>query len=155
MSGSIPPLPQYTFVAWCSVKKHRDFTIQYLPTYLPTYLLACLYTCIHTYIRSHIHSLTHSLTHAQTQISYIHKFVMATVRYGISCENTKHRDKCSNNKTKQHRNKMAKPQTNTFFQNFVKITQKKFDSSIRILYKVHTTSRYYESFLNVRNSSAE
>jgi hypothetical protein len=29
MSGGIPPLPQYAFMAWCSVKKeHRDnFTL--------------------------------------------------------------------------------------------------------------------------------
>jgi hypothetical protein len=24
MSGAIHPLPQYTFMAWCLVKKHRD-----------------------------------------------------------------------------------------------------------------------------------
>jgi hypothetical protein len=24
MRGAIPPLPQYAFMAWCSVKKHRD-----------------------------------------------------------------------------------------------------------------------------------
>jgi hypothetical protein len=24
MSGAIPPLPQYAFLAWCLVKKHRD-----------------------------------------------------------------------------------------------------------------------------------
>jgi len=24
MSGAIPPLPQYAFNAWCSIKKHRD-----------------------------------------------------------------------------------------------------------------------------------
>jgi len=24
MSGVIPPLPQYAFVAWCLVKKHLD-----------------------------------------------------------------------------------------------------------------------------------
>jgi len=32
MRGAIPPLPQYTFIAWCSVKKkeHRDnFTFTY------------------------------------------------------------------------------------------------------------------------------
>jgi hypothetical protein len=24
MSGAIPPLPQYAFMAWCLVKKHKD-----------------------------------------------------------------------------------------------------------------------------------
>jgi hypothetical protein len=24
MSGAIPPLPKYVFMAWCLVKKHRD-----------------------------------------------------------------------------------------------------------------------------------
>jgi hypothetical protein len=24
MSEAIPPLPQYAFMAWCSVKKHKD-----------------------------------------------------------------------------------------------------------------------------------
>jgi hypothetical protein len=24
MRGVIPPLPQYAFMAWCSVKKHKD-----------------------------------------------------------------------------------------------------------------------------------
>jgi hypothetical protein len=24
MRGAIPPLPQYAFMAWCLVKKHRD-----------------------------------------------------------------------------------------------------------------------------------
>jgi trans-2-enoyl-CoA reductase len=24
MSGIIPPIPHYAFIAWCSVKKHRD-----------------------------------------------------------------------------------------------------------------------------------
>jgi hypothetical protein len=24
MDGSIPPLPQYAFMAWCLVEKHRD-----------------------------------------------------------------------------------------------------------------------------------
>jgi hypothetical protein len=30
----------------------------------------------------------------------MHKFVIATIGCGISCEVTKHADKCSNNKTK-------------------------------------------------------
>jgi hypothetical protein len=31
MSGAIPPLPHYAFMAWCLVaKKHRDFTINVL-----------------------------------------------------------------------------------------------------------------------------
>jgi hypothetical protein len=32
MSGAIHPLPQYTFMAWYLVKKHRDnFTFYFLP----------------------------------------------------------------------------------------------------------------------------
>jgi hypothetical protein len=32
MSGAIPPLPQYAFMAWCVVKKHRDsFTFTFYP----------------------------------------------------------------------------------------------------------------------------
>jgi hypothetical protein len=36
MSGAIPPLPQYAFMAWCSVtKKHRDsFTFTFTFTIL-------------------------------------------------------------------------------------------------------------------------
>jgi hypothetical protein len=31
MNGAIPPLPQYSFIGWCSVKKHReDFTFYLL-----------------------------------------------------------------------------------------------------------------------------
>jgi len=30
MRGAIPPLPQYAFMAWCSVKKHRgNFTFTF------------------------------------------------------------------------------------------------------------------------------
>jgi hypothetical protein len=50
-----------------------------------------------------------------TYIAWIHKFLMATIGCGINHKGTKHTDKCSNNKTKQHRNKMTKPQKNTFF----------------------------------------
>jgi hypothetical protein len=32
MSGAIPPLPQYAFMAWCSAKKHRDNFYFYLVT---------------------------------------------------------------------------------------------------------------------------
>jgi hypothetical protein len=39
---------------------------------------------------------------------------MATKGRGISHGDTKHSDKCSSNETKQHRNKVTKPQTNTF-----------------------------------------
>jgi len=31
MSGAIPPLLQHDFMAWCSVKKHRDnFTFTFI-----------------------------------------------------------------------------------------------------------------------------
>jgi hypothetical protein len=46
---------------------------------------------------------------------------MATIGCGISHKDTKHTDKCSNNKTKIQI-QYNKPQTNTF-QNTVKITQ--------------------------------
>jgi hypothetical protein len=39
---------------------------------------------------------------------------MATVGYRIRHKDTKPTDKCSNNKTKTHRTKMMKPQTNIF-----------------------------------------
>jgi hypothetical protein len=29
MSGAIPPLPQYAFIAWYSAKKHGDFTFTF------------------------------------------------------------------------------------------------------------------------------
>jgi len=29
MRGPIPPLPQYTFMAWCLVKRRDDFTISF------------------------------------------------------------------------------------------------------------------------------
>jgi hypothetical protein len=33
MLGDVPPLPQYAFMAWCSVKEHRDnFTLPYCVT---------------------------------------------------------------------------------------------------------------------------
>jgi hypothetical protein len=31
MSGAISPLPQYAFMAWCSVKYRDKFTFTYLP----------------------------------------------------------------------------------------------------------------------------
>jgi hypothetical protein len=36
MSGAIPPLPQYAFMAWCSVKKEAQGQL-----YLYLYLLYC------------------------------------------------------------------------------------------------------------------
>jgi hypothetical protein len=45
MSGSIPPLPQYTFMAWCSAtkKEHRDnFTFTY-------YYECCVYVFVEAY----------------------------------------------------------------------------------------------------------
>jgi hypothetical protein len=42
MYGTIPPLPQYTFMAWCSIKqqKHRDNFTSPLPLPYPfKYLL--------------------------------------------------------------------------------------------------------------------
>jgi hypothetical protein len=37
MRGDIPPLPQYTFTAWCSVKAQRQI---YLYMYLYLYLIS-------------------------------------------------------------------------------------------------------------------
>jgi hypothetical protein len=35
MLGAIPPLPQYAFMAWCSVKKHKEnFTFTFTFTYI-------------------------------------------------------------------------------------------------------------------------
>jgi hypothetical protein len=31
MSGTIPPLPQYAFMAWCSVKAQGQFLIKKIP----------------------------------------------------------------------------------------------------------------------------
>jgi hypothetical protein len=39
-------------------------------------------------------------SYIHTYIPWIHKFVMATIGHGISHKDTKHTDKCSNNKTK-------------------------------------------------------
>jgi hypothetical protein len=50
---------------------------------------------------------------------------MATIGCGISCKDTKHTDKCSNNKTKTIQ-KMVKPQTNTFLK-YCEDNTKKFD----------------------------
>jgi hypothetical protein len=43
-------------------------------------------------------TLTHTFTH--TFIPWIRKFVIAAIGCGISYKDTKHTDKCSNNKTK-------------------------------------------------------
>jgi len=42
------------------------------------------------------------------------KIVTATTGCGTSHKDSKHTDKSSNNKTKQHKNNTTKPQTNTF-----------------------------------------
>jgi hypothetical protein len=35
MCGALPPLPQYAFMVWCSVKKHREnFTFDFTFTFL-------------------------------------------------------------------------------------------------------------------------
>jgi hypothetical protein len=49
---------------------------------------------IHTYINTH----TYVHTYIHTYIPWIHKFVIAGC--GIRHKDTKHTDKCSNNKTK-------------------------------------------------------
>jgi hypothetical protein len=71
-------------------------------------------------VRTHTHTSVHAC------ISWIHKFVMATIGCVISHKNTKHMDKCSNNKTEKQRKKMTKPQTNTFSK-YCKDNTKKFD----------------------------
>jgi len=41
MSGAIPPLPQYTFIAWCSVKKkHRDLWLVMLELEIDTFSIS-------------------------------------------------------------------------------------------------------------------
>jgi hypothetical protein len=50
---------------------------------------------------------------------------MATIGCGISHKDTKHTDKCSNNKIKKYKNKMTKPQTDTFSKYCKYNTQKK------------------------------
>jgi hypothetical protein len=52
---------------------------------------------------THTHTHTHNTyihTYIHTYISWILKPVIATIRCGISHKDTKHTDKCSNNKTK-------------------------------------------------------
>jgi hypothetical protein len=41
MSGAIPPLPQYAFMAWCSVKKEAQGQLYFLP------LISGMYTDWH------------------------------------------------------------------------------------------------------------
>jgi hypothetical protein len=49
MSGAIPPLPQYDFMEWCFVKKHRDnFTFTF-----NTIVLAIVHTAAYN-ISHHI-----------------------------------------------------------------------------------------------------
>jgi hypothetical protein len=36
MSGDVPPLPQYAFMAWCSVKHRDNFTFTYEGWYFKT-----------------------------------------------------------------------------------------------------------------------
>jgi hypothetical protein len=52
---------------------------------------------------------------------------MATTGCGISRKDTKHTDKCSNNKTRRTQNENDEITDKYFFQNTLKITQKKFD----------------------------
>jgi hypothetical protein len=43
MSGAIPPLPQYVFMAWCLVKHGDNFTFTFLPPLLSDVLLTRLH----------------------------------------------------------------------------------------------------------------
>jgi hypothetical protein len=61
-----------------------------------------------------------------TYIPWIHKFVMATLGCGISHKDTKYADKCSNRKTKTTQEQYSETTDKYFFQNTVKIAQKKF-----------------------------
>jgi hypothetical protein len=66
---------------------------------------------------------------------------MAAIGCGISHKDTKHTDKCSNNRTKTAQKLLDKSTDKYFFfQNTVKITQKFDIDYIHILYKVHTVS---------------
>jgi hypothetical protein len=51
---------------------------------------------------------------------------MATIGYGTSHKDSKHADKCSNNKTKTKISKMTIPQTNAFSK-YCNDNTKKFD----------------------------
>jgi hypothetical protein len=77
-------------------------------------------------------------------------FSIATIGCGISHKDTKHTDKCSNNKTK------------TFSKYCEDNTKKKcnkvytyYTRSIQHTVAKKTLYTHYESFLNVRNSSTE
>jgi hypothetical protein len=58
----------------------------------------------------------------RTYIPWIYKFVIVTIGCEISYKDTKHTDKCSNNKTKTTQ-KQNETVDKYFFQNLVKITQ--------------------------------
>jgi hypothetical protein len=66
-------------------------------------------------------------THTHTHIPWICKVVMATIACEISHKDTKLMDKCNNNKTKTTQKQNDKTTDKYFFQNIVKITQKKKD----------------------------
>jgi hypothetical protein len=53
-----------------------------------------------------------------------HKFVMATIGCGISHKDTKHADKCSNNKTKT-KQKRNDENTDKYFSKYCEDNQKK------------------------------
>jgi hypothetical protein len=51
MSGAIHPLPQYAFMAWCSVKAQEQlsFSMAYFPFYtIQEYFIVCLMNLIST-----------------------------------------------------------------------------------------------------------
>jgi hypothetical protein len=85
-------------------------------------------------------------TYIHTHIPWIHKFVMATRGCGIIHKDIKHTDRCSNNKNKNNTEIIRRNYRQIVFQNTVKITQKKFDIYIQILYTVHATNDRQNNF---------
>jgi len=58
MGGAVPPLPQYAFMAWCSVGGSTGTTLPFLPLLL----CICVYMCvliIGMYFRIYVYVCTH------------------------------------------------------------------------------------------------
>jgi hypothetical protein len=73
---------------------------------------------------------------------------MATVRYGISHKDTKHADKCSNNKTETTQKQNDETTDEYFFQNIVKITQKS-DTKYTHIMKIPYNKEYRKTFPHI------
>jgi len=92
----------------------------------------------------------------------VHEYVIATTGCGIiRYKDTKHTDKCSNNKTKNNTETKRKNYRQILFQDAVKVTQKNVTMYSHIIQGPYN-KRYkkifrtcHESFLNIRNSATE